>query len=130
MTKQVTPSGSSATMLAVRFSSLIEKKTRFSEPGEEWNCRRCLSPLEGFFAEEVALVEVPDELLLLRAVILLRDLDLERGSRLRNLRARASKFQIYNYCDVYQSKLMTGPKLKLKPVVRENKWNGSGMRNT
>ena len=80
MTKQVTPSGSSATMLAVRFSSLIEKKTRFSEPGEEWNCRRCLSPLEGFFAEEVALVEVPDELLLLRAVILLRDLDLERGA--------------------------------------------------
>ena len=39
-----------------------------------------VSPLEGFFAEEVALVEVPDELLLLRAVILLRDLDLERGA--------------------------------------------------
>ena len=37
-------------------------------------------PLEGLFAEEVSLVEVPDELLLLRAVLLLRDLDLQRGN--------------------------------------------------
>ena len=36
-------------------------------------------PLEGLFAEKVSLVEVPDELLLLRAVLLLRDLDLQRG---------------------------------------------------
>ena len=35
-------------------------------------------PLEGLFAEKVSLVEVPDELLLLRAVLLLRDLDLQR----------------------------------------------------
>ena len=37
-------------------------------------------PLEGLFAEKVSLVEVPDELLLLRAVLLLRDLDLKRGA--------------------------------------------------
>ena len=39
----------------------------------------CL-PLEGLLAEKVALVEVPDELLFLRAVLLLRDLDLKRGA--------------------------------------------------
>ena len=33
--------------------------------------------MECLFAEEVSLVEVPDELLLLGAVLLLRDLDLQ-----------------------------------------------------
>ena len=39
-----------------------------------------LLPLEGLLAEKVALVQVPNELLFLRALLLLRDLDLERGA--------------------------------------------------
>ena len=59
-------------------------------------------------------MEVPDELLLLRAVLLLRDLDLERGA---DSETRTFQFHIYDD-DVYQSKLMTGPKLKLIEACR------------
>ena len=52
--------------------------------------------MECLFAEEVSLVEVPDELLLLGAVLLLRDLDLQQQAADSEMRA-GLKFCNHNY---------------------------------